>query len=221
MNTIKLNTIGEVIVKGEGSSGGGKSGIKYYDHVEQLSPVVQLASIGKFFNGDTLELELIGPMVFPPAQQYIPFAFGVDLSQKMYYEGQMTTIAQLIEGRPLGAEITEEEFYHIPKEEIWDCSTQEGLKDAFEKLWALVERYGEEFINSETLPLIFWYNPLKFVGDSTFDDVDSSAIVGVRRGDTAVEDYTYIVFNPYSEYALKKYTSKEDGSVRYELGFFE
>lgn len=173
MNKTFLNTIGEkVIVKG-GGSGGGKSGMKYYDNLVFPSPVVELASIGKFFNGDTLELELIGPMVFPPGvfppeQQPIPFAFGVDLSQKMYFEGQMTTIAQMIEGAPLGAEITEEEFYHIPEDKVFDVSTAEGRKEAYETLFPLVSRYYPDESSVPTKP---WFKSLTLsTGDENLGD---------------------------------------------------
>lgn len=174
MNTTHLNTIGEkVIVKG-GGSGGGKSGMKYYDNFDLNSPVVELASIGKFFNGDTLELELIGPMVFPPAQQHLPFAFGVDLSQKMYYEGQMTTIAQLIEGRPLGVEITEEEFYHIPEDKVFDVSTAEGRKEAYETLFPLVSRYYPEMFSIITQP---WFKSITLsTGDNNLGDIKTDVI---------------------------------------------
>lgn len=166
MNTTFLNTIGEkVIVKG-GGSGGGKSGMKYYDNLA-FSPVVELASIGKLFDGDTLELALIGPMAFPPGQSYIPLAFGVDLSQKMYYEGQMTTIAEMIEGRPLGVEITEEEFYHIPEDKVFDVSTAEGRKEAYETLFPLVSRYYPDIDSVPTQP---WFKSLALsIGDDNGD----------------------------------------------------
>jgi hypothetical protein len=172
MNTTHLNTIGEkVIVKG-GGSGGGKSGMKYYDNFDLNSSVVELASIGKFFDGDTLELELIGPMVFPPVvfppeQQPLPFAFGVDLSQKMYFNGQMTTIAEMIEGMPLGVEITEEEFYHIPEDKVFDVSTAEGRKEAYETLFPLVSRYYPDW---DSLPTKPWFKSLALsIGDDNGD----------------------------------------------------
>lgn len=172
MNKTFLNTIGEkVIVKG-GGSGGGKSGMKYYDNFDLNSPVIELASIGKFFNGDTLELELIGPMVFPPIvfppeQQPLPFAFGVDLSQKMYFNGQMTTIAEMIEGMRLGVEITEEEFYHIPEDKVFDVSTAEGRKEAYETLFPLVSRYYPDMGSVPTQP---WFKSLTLsIGDDNGD----------------------------------------------------
>lgn len=174
MNKVFLNTIGEkVIVKG-GGSGGGKSGMKYYDIYELNTPVVELASIGKLFNGDTLELELIGPMAFPPGQQYIPFAFGVDLSQKMYFNGQMTTIAEMIEGMSLGVEITEEEFYHIPEDKVFDVSTAEGRKEAYETLFPLVSRYYPDMNSIITQP---WFKSLTFsTGDKNLGDIKTDVI---------------------------------------------
>lgn len=168
MNKTFLNTIGEkVIVKG-GGSGGGKSGMKYFDNLAFPSLVVGLASIGKLVNGDTLELELIGPMAFPPGQQYIPIAFGVDLSQKMYSEGEMTTIAEMIEGVPLGVEITEEEFYHIPEDKVFDVSTAEGRKEAYETLFPLVSRY---YPYLDSLPTKPWFKSLTLsTGDENLGD---------------------------------------------------
>lgn len=174
MNKVFLNTIGEkVIVKG-GGSGGGKSGMKYYDNSAFASPVVELASIGKLFDGDTLELALIGPMAFPPGQSYIPFAFGVDLSQKMYFNGQMTTIAEMIEGLPLGVEITEEEFYHIPEDKVFDVSTAEGRKEAYETLFPLVSRYYPDMNSIITQP---WFKSLTFsTGDKNLGDIKTDVI---------------------------------------------
>lgn len=53
-------------------------------------------------------------------------------------------------------EITEEEFYHIPEDETLNAFSQEEKKVLFDKLWALVERYGDKVINESIVCKSKW-----------------------------------------------------------------
>lgn len=121
-----------------------------------------------------------------------------------------------------GVEIDPLTGYYLsePQDVVWDASTEEGCKQAFETLWPLVERCGFEFFdNGGELSLKPWFKSLSITGG--LEEADCNTIVDYKHRRDEGVNYDFIVFNPYGEFALKKYYN-DDGSVEsYSCGFFE
>lgn len=123
-----------------------------------------------------------------------------------------------------GVEIDPLTEYYLsePQDVVWDASTEEGCKQAFETLWPLIERCGFDFFdNGGKLSLKPWFKSLSIIGG--LEEADCNTIVNYKysREGEGHPNYDFIVFNPYGEFALKKYYNG-DGSVNsYFCGFFE
>jgi hypothetical protein len=119
-----------------------------------------------------------------------------------------------------GVEIDPLTEYYLsePQDVVWDASTEEGCKQAFETLWPLIERCGFDFFdNGGELSLKPWFKSLSIIGG--LEEADCNTIVNYKYRREG--DYDFIVFNPYGEFALKKFYNG-DGSVKsYSCGFFE
>lgn len=179
MNTTHLNTIGEkVIVKGGGSSGGGKSGMKYFDCL--FGDNGDSGSHGEFYNAKWIDLNsgytIIAPWAEAPADYPDGFyptrvALAIDMNAKYYWDGQWRTNQDFFEylnfDPSTHIEITEEEFYHIPEDKVFDVSTAEGRKEAYETLFPLVSRYYPDMGSVPTQP---WFKSLTLsIGDDNGD----------------------------------------------------
>ena len=155
MNTIKLNTIGTPKVSA-GNSGGSSSASnwKYYDclldqnkdntHAEYYVDNVKVVDL------DTGNV-LICPEAYMDSETAVSVAVAMnfDETRKVYMDGKWVSLKEFWENPDWEGfdfsthpEITEEEFYHIPEEEIWNInSDQQSRIEAFNKLFNLASRY--------------------------------------------------------------------------------
>lgn len=123
-----------------------------------------------------------------------------------------------------GAEVDTLTRYYLsePQDVVWDASTEEGCKQAFETLWPLIERCGFDFFDNDgVLSLKPWFKSLSITGG--LEEADCNTIVSYRHRieGEGHPNHDFIVFNPYGEFALKKHYNG-DGSVKsYSCGFFE
>lgn len=177
MNTTHLNTIGEkVIVKG-GGSGGGKSGMKYFDCLFEPLDEYGEHPHGRFLadNAKVIFTSDNGTdqIVIAPEAEGRLIAVAVDTSKRIYLDGRWVDIKEYMfdfENFDMDAhtEITEEEFYHIPEDKVFDVSTAEGRKEAYETLFPLVSRYYPDMDSIPTLP---WFKSLTLsTGDNNLGD---------------------------------------------------
>ena len=106
--------------------------------------------------------------------------------------------------------ITQEEFYYIPKDEVWSLYTQEDYKVAWDKLYPLVERYGVDYLNENGLLLTHWYKSLTFESDSGIGN--PSKITDYFNGDIDGVNEENIIFDTCT--LAKRY---ENESIVYYL----
>lgn len=168
MNIARLNVVssGDAIIRGSGVSGGGgskpSSTIKYYDclfdseegHGEYGLDNVKV--IGE--SGATM----IAPDAYINGENYQRVAVAVDMGKKTYIDGEWVNIKDyLVEADGFNPdthiEITEEEFYHIPEDAVFDVSKEEDRKALMNILYPLAKRYYENYgVTSLTFkPYIF------------------------------------------------------------------
>lgn len=177
MNKTFLNTIGEkVIVKG-GGSGGGKSGMKYFDCLLEPFDEDGMSMPHGWYLADNAKVistseNGTAQIVIAPEAGGRLIAVAVDTSKRIYFDGRWVDIKEYIfdaEHFDMDAhpEITEEEFYHIPEDEVFDVSTAEGRKEAYETLFPLVSRYYPDMSSVPTYP---WFKSLSLsIGDDNGD----------------------------------------------------
>lgn len=103
--------------------------------------------------------------------------------------------------------ITEEEFYHIPQDEVWSLNTQDDYKTAWDKLYPLVERYGADYINENKLSLAPWYKSLT-IGDEVVTE-----LYGYKIQNYEDEKIERITFTRYTGIEKITYT---DGTIEYQ-----
>lgn len=122
MNTIKLNTIGEVPIKKGGASGGGGGNYVYYSIANDFNESILLASILKV-NADSaiIFMPIGGAMGSGSFNPEDIMGVGFDLSMKMTdpKSGELVPVGDVIaEPSKDWTQITEEEFYKIPTQFI-------------------------------------------------------------------------------------------------------
>lgn len=174
MNTTHLNTIGEkVIVKGGGSSGGGKSNYKYYDCLFEEPNENGEDPHGRYIVDNTKTYNFdTGEITIAPEAYSKLIAVAVDTSKRIYFENRWVSVKDflmMIDGFYMDAhtEITEEEFFHIPEDKVFDVSTAEGRKEAYETLFPLVSRY---YPDKSSVPTYPWFKSLSLsIGDDNGD----------------------------------------------------
>lgn len=176
MNKILLNAVsdGQVVIRKE--SKGGKGNWKYYDCLLDENKgnkhdkyYVDNVKIVDFNTGDVI----ICPEAWMDSETAVSVAVAMnfDETRKVYMDGKWVSLKEFWENPDwegfdfsTHAKISEEEFYHIPVDESINFSTTEEYVEIFDKLWALVERYGIEYINENTLSLAPWYKSLRLDG---------------------------------------------------------
>ena len=184
MNIVRLNTTApdNVIVKGNGGNAGGyTSGMKYYDCL--FDEEIQ-STHGDYYvdNEKVMNTETGDVYIYPESyyQNARSIAVAVDVTnRKCYVDGQWMTYKDFLKNEDFGdafdidthIEITEEEFYHIPEDEVWQWygNMPEDNKVQFDKLMALCKRYGREKIQINTLPLCPWFKSLDVETDDGYD----------------------------------------------------
>lgn len=217
MNKVFLNTIGEkVIVKGGGSGGG--SGYKYYDAYKLNvnnpdSPIFSLAKTIKYELGGEEHSLMYLPNILPFGR----YAIEIDTNKKYRWYGEEVTAFEIMSEMGLAeqlndlTEIDQNEFYYTPQEEIWDCTTEEGCKSAYDKLQPIIQKYGVDLINEAAVYLSLYYSPLIVrgsIGDSYvthFNDIvvdGDNVYIGLYGSGT---DEIYYLSKVNGEYMLLLY----------------
>lgn len=202
MNIIRLNSTGDIIKKGGGSS---KGGMKYYDCLfdEEIESSENIHGDYCVDNVKCIDFDTREVTIYPEAYNGQRVAVAVDLTnRKVYMDGQWMTYKDFLKLEEWDAfdpdthiEITEEEFYHIPEDEVWMWTgrTYEENKVQFEKLMALCKRYGRKKIQSANLPLSPWF---KSIDIETYDGYDSYYVHPQYLLDFAeTKSVAYIKFN--------------------------
>ena len=162
MNTIKLNTIGTPIGgANSGSGGGGTCNYKYYscaaeDAVDSLD--IYQFGIAKYKDGEGNIL--LGPSAF--SGEGVSLAFAIDSNLRCVLNDVEMSICDFIKehyGVNLNSyvEITKDEFFHIPQDVHWDCTTEQGIKEIFDNLYPIVQRYGVEYLQNSGIFLESWW----------------------------------------------------------------
>lgn len=210
MNIVRLNTTApDGFVKGGNGNGGNSGGgMKYYDclfdyiseegdHGDWNLANVKLVNVN---NGEVY----IAPdgwngIERPEDSNYIKVAVAVPQGRKYYANGQWLDEREMYENTSCfdtdaHIEITEDEFYHIPGDEVWMWyyNTQEDNKVQFEKLMALCKRYGEK-IKSDGLPLYPWFKSLDVESYDGYDSYNVHPQTLLDYADT--KSVAYIKFN--------------------------
>lgn len=174
MNTIKLNTIGTPKVSGGNSGGGTASKWKYYDCLGDEKDESGYISHGTWMADNVKVIDSVTGNLMIAPEAYIDsdepntiVAVAYDMNKRVYVDGKWVPFEELITAweeidLSIHPEITEEEFYHIPEEEIWHINyDQQSRIEAFNKLFNLALRY-----KIDRIPLYPFYKRL------TWEDCD-------------------------------------------------
>lgn len=180
MNTIKLNCIGERKAKGNKR---GTGGMQYFDCLadfllgrEHDSYLASYVKLGDFATGDVV----IAPEAYIDSETALYIATAFDLSDKRIYRDgfwvDTKRFYEEAEGFDFNThpQISEKEFYHIPKRETVLLKNEKDIESLFEKFYALFKRYNFEVLE---LPLTAWARSLyvncEGVGNASSEDVFS------------------------------------------------
>lgn len=106
--------------------------------------------------------------------------------------------------------ITKEEFYYIPKDEVWSLNTQDDYKTAWDKLYSLIEKYSADYIIDSGLVLNQWYKSLTL--ESELGTVNPSKLLDYFHGEIDGVEEESIGFD--NCVLVKRY---EDGGIVYYL----
>ena len=103
---------------------------------------------------------VLGPCAYTGGS-YI--AFAIDMNKKCILNNTEMSMRDFIAdflGVNLDSyvEISEEEFYHIPQDVHWDCTTEQGIKEIFDNLYPIVQRYGVEYLQDSGIHLESWWH---------------------------------------------------------------
>lgn len=197
--------------------------MKFYDvsqviasnESSKIHPILLCGMLLKLNISDNIIITTGSAFGEDPSLAEVIIAIGVDLSQKMINLSGESSFADLIS--PILSEITEitkEEFYHIPKDEVWALYTQEDYKAAWDKLYPLVERYGASYINENKLSLNPWYKSLTL--ESEWGDISLSEIVEYYHEFNDESKKDVIGFNGCA--LIKQY---KDGDIIYRLSIYD
>lgn len=222
----------QVSVKVKGGSGA-KSNYKYYDclmdsekDIEHNSHLADNMKVTDIVTGETV----IGPEIWiETGNEVRVVAVAYDMSKKIYMDGEWMDIKDYVGHEvDLSAhpEITEEEFYHIPEEEVWEWNTAEEGEVLYNKLMQLINRYGAENIDwIKGLPITPWFKSLRLIDSSPSYNGSTStqafSINTIRFTDSKQvwgEMAEAISFDEYGEYVFFKVT--KNGKTYYKLGDF-
>lgn len=159
-------------------------------------------------------------------------AVAYDMSKKIYVDGAWKDVATFLEeweGFDFSAhsEITEDEFYNIPSEVVWEWHTAEEGEVYYNKLKELIDRYGAENVEQNGLSIIPWFKSLTLI------DSSPNAYGDVTKTEVSVNSIRYtndkqvwgtgvaeaINFDEWGDYSFFK-LNWEDGKTYYKLGYF-
>ena len=206
---IALNSVSvSVNVPTSGEGGGSASKWKYYDCLGDkkddygyIEHYTYLADNVKIIDSVTGNLMIAPEAYIDSDEPNTIVAVAYNMDKRVYADGKWIPLEEFIaEAEDMDfsshTEITEEEFYHIPEDVVWNCNTNEGCKEAFEALWKLCERYDGKFNSSEPLPLIFFYKSI----DLLKFGATASYIFNYRDNG----DVQFIFFDQYNELVLTR-----------------
>lgn len=165
MNIAKLNSTNKDVIKKAGAS----SSMKYYDC---LMDVFSDGHETYVHTNAKVILPDGSVEIYPEANSYgeegiMLIACALDLGTRIYRGGEWHNIKDYVadaEGFDISAhpEITEEEFYSIPKDETFVLNTEEDIKALYDKIDSLFARYGDLALENGIF-LSIWYKSMTFV----------------------------------------------------------
>lgn len=183
MNIVQLNTTApdNVIVRGNGggNSGGGSSsgGMKYYECLfdeangEEGHSDWNLANV-KYVDSNNGEV-YIAPdgwngVEWEDDAAFIKVAVAVPQGRKYYANGQWLDEKEMYLNTSYfdldtHIEITEEEFYHIPEDAVFDVSKEEDRKALMDFLYPKSKRYYEAYGKTAFEAVPFFFKSLTLV----------------------------------------------------------
>lgn len=178
---------------------GGKSNMKYYsclgDYSNDEQHDVFLVDNANFIvnTGDTYET-IIGPEYVYNLGSYeaFPIAVAINMDKRCYDEGEWISLTEYLQryngfDPATHAEITEEEFYHIPEDVIIPYRDREKLGEIFEDCYSKLLRYGVQPSGNsifDSTPIKF---PIPFLGHKTIS-------VELHPNDFTRTNENYIVY---------------------------
>lgn len=227
-------------IKNGGNSGGGSaSKWKYYDCLGDEKDESGYISHGTWMADNVKVMDSVTGNLMIAPEAYIDsdepntiVAVAYDMNKRVYVDGKWVPFEELItawEGIDFSAhpEITEEEFYNIPNEVVWEWHTAEEGEVYYNKLKELIDRYGAENVEQNGLSIIPWFKSLTLI------DSSPNAYGDVTKTEVSVNSIRYtndkqvwgtgvaeaINFDEWGDYSFFK-LNWEDGKTYYKLGYF-